>query len=188
MAGLDSAVAASPARTAAAAAGSLAVAVDLLLEAAAAGDHSAGAAEEERRVAEEAAALLARLPRLQGGEDVDEVHRALADCALIAREIAHLAEFLAEAERRPCPLALAAAHLAETSAQMVLECVAAEETRPAVDVLSRRARQLVEIHQIETRLDAAVARLAEKGIHGSAGKRAFRHSKAPRLTDADWDS
>ena len=188
MTGTAPAAAASPTRTAAAAAGSLAVAVDLLLEAAAVGGHSAAAVQEEQRIGEEAAALLPRLPRLQGGEDVDEVHRALADCALIAREIAHLAEFLASAEKRPCPLALAAAHLAETAAQMVLECVAAEEPHPQVEVLSRRARQLVQIHEIENRLDAAVARLAEKGIRGTSGRRTFRHSKAPRLTDADWDA
>jgi hypothetical protein len=178
------AAAASPTRAVTAATGALAVAIDLLCESA----RATGAdLRPGGRIDIEAAALLPRLPRLGGAEGLDELHRALADCALIAREIAHLAEFLASADRRPCPLALAAARLAETATQMVVEAVADEGAPSGVEALSRRARQVVEIHEIENQLDTAVARLAARGIRGSLERRTFRHSSAPRLTDADWD-
>ena len=178
--------AASPIRAALAAAGALTVAIDLLGEAArVAGD---AAVREGRRIDGEAAALAPRIPRLDGTESLDELHRALADCALIAREIAHLAEFLASGDRRTSPLALDAARLAETAAQIVVEAVADEGLDRGVELLSRRARQLVQIHDIENRLDEAVSRLAARGIRGSSERRAFRHSSAPRLTDADWET
>lgn len=190
MTGLAPAHALSPARTAAAAAGALAVAIKLLGEAARSGGGAAAAAAEGRRIEAEAAALAPRLPGpLAAGASLDDAHRALGDCAQIAREVAHLAEFLAASDRRPCPLALAAARLADTAAQLVLDEVADETAgHGSVEVLSRRARQLVAIHDIETRLDAAVARLAAQGIKGSGERRAFKHAQAPRLTDADWDA
>lgn len=199
MSGSALAPTASPARTAAAAAGALAVSIELLVEAARLGvPTDTAAAEERRRIGAEADALLARLPRPPALGDEPgpgdaarfeaQAHTALADCALIAREVAHLAEFLASCDKRPCGQALAAARLAETAAQMVVEAAAEEAAGSTVDTLSRRARQIVEIHEIETRLDAAVARLAAGGITGSIERRTFRHSKAPKLTDADWDA
>lgn len=161
---LDDSVTPPGSRVAAAAVQVLEVATDLLAEAARTLGSDTRAAELQDAVA----AVSARIPRL------DDSSPGVADALFVAREIVHLCDLLASRHRWSSPAALGCATLAEAGAHLALEALTEQRGWTGVEALSRRARQIDEIQDLQLRLDDMATALELHGVVGTPEGRSFR--------------
>ena len=161
---LDESVSPSGTRVASAALQVLNVATDLLAEAA----RTLGAGTRAGELQDAVAAISSRIPRLEDSES------GVADSLFVAREIVHLCDVLASRHRWSSPAALGCATLAEAGAHLALEALTEKRGWTGAEALSRRARQIGEIQDLQRRLDDMAAALELHGVEGTAEGRSFR--------------
>lgn len=98
-----------------------------------------GSAVELRQAIADASSRTAR---------ADNSPQGLMEMVRTSREIVRLCNEVAARNRRSSPVVLACARLAASSADLALEEITEAKTWTGGAALSRRARQLVEIHQL----------------------------------------
>jgi hypothetical protein len=101
---------------------------------------------------------------------IEHTEQGVTEAVFVASEIVRLCDELAMRHRRSSPAALACARLAEAGAELAVEALTEDRDWATARMLSRRARQLGEIHELRRRLDAIVSMLALNGVAGMAGR------------------
>lgn len=162
-------------RVASAALQALRLAADLLAEAA----HTLGSDSRAEALREAVSSVCGCVSKIEDSE------RGVADIVVVASGIVQLSEVLASRHRRSSPAALACAKLAEAGAQLALEALTEDRVWSSVQVLSRRARQLVEIQELRRRVEAAVSTLDLNGVEGTLECRSVRSELRSAIESAD---
>jgi hypothetical protein len=124
-------------------------------------------------------AVTERIPR------IDPTSDGVADIAFVACEVLHLCEVLANKHRRPSPSAFGAARLAETAAELALEAITEDPRWSSTEALSRRARQVGEIHELQDRVDEIVEIIERHGLGGTPAARSLRGEVRIAIACAD---
>lgn len=92
-------------------------------------------------------------------EAADASAAGLMEIVLTARQVARVCDLLAMRHRRTSPTALACARLAASSADLALEALTEDMPWDDVAMLSRRARQVIDIHQLRDQLSRSAGML-----------------------------
>jgi hypothetical protein len=152
-----------------AAAGALTLAANLLLDAAA----TAGAAGWKEATNLEAAAreLRSRVDSIEVEEGRER--DSLAEAARVARELAQLAVALADGDRASRADALACAALAESGARVAVEALTETFDWSQTELVSRRARQLIDVTSARRRLGLLVDVIEGDPRAALAGRRSL---------------
>ena len=81
-------------------------------------------------------------------QSVDDSTAGLIEIVLTAPQVTRVCDLLARRHRRTSPAALACARLAASSADLALEALTEDLTWTDIAVLSRRARQMIDIQHL----------------------------------------
>ena len=162
-------------RLARAALQALRVAAELLDEA----GHTLGAESGTEELHDAVTAVLARAAQLDVARD------GAGDIVFTACDVVHLCEALGGRHRRSSPTALGAAQLAGAAAHLALEAITEDHGWNSTEALSRRARQLVGIHELQDHLDEMVETVERHGLGGTPAARVLRGEVRIAIACAD---